>query len=349
MPAVLRREPLAPRTSFRLGGPAHTLIEATSEEEIVGVLEHQGASPCFVLGGGSNVLISDEGYDGLVLAIQSRGVSLRRNGSEVIVSAAAGESWDDLVARCVAEGLAGVECLSGIPGQVGATPIQNVGAYGQEVSDTIAAVHAYDRLRRQRVVLAPGDCAFAYRDSAFKTRWPGRHVILSVDFRLRPGPPAPPRYGELTAALGGEAPTLAGLRSTIIELRRRKGMVLDEADPDSRSAGSFFTNPILDAPAWAVLQERAAPRLKPGERVPSFDGGEGRTKVAAAWLIERAGFSKGYQRGGAAISSKHALALVNRGGSAAEVRGLAAEIQRGVREVFGVDLTPEPVLLGFRD
>lgn len=347
MPTVLSRSPLAPRTSFRLGGPARTLVEADSDGDIEGVLREQGASPLFVLGGGSNLLVADQGYDGLVLAIRSRGVSLRRDGDAVRVAAAAGEPWDDLVARCVDEGLAGIECLSGIPGQVGATPIQNVGAYGQEVSDTLVAVHAYDRERGERVSLHPEDCAFAYRDSAFKSRWPGRHVILSVEFRLRPGPPAPPRYGELTAALGDEPPTLPRLRALVIELRRRKGMVLDDADPDTRSAGSFFTNPILTPEAWVALQERVAPGLRPGERIPSFDGGAGRTKVAAAWLIERAGFPRGFQRGGAAISSRHALALVNRGGTAADVLALAREIQQGVRETFGVELTPEPVLLGF--
>jgi UDP-N-acetylmuramate dehydrogenase len=347
VPAVLLLEPLAPRTSFRLGGPARTLIEADHDDDIEGVLREQGASPLFVLGGGSNLLVADQGYDGLVLAIRSRGVSLHRDGDAVRVVAAAGEPWDDLVARCVGEGLAGVECLSGIPGQVGATPIQNVGAYGQEVSDTLVAVHAYDRARGERVSLRPEECAFAYRDSAFKSRWPGRHVILSVELRLRPGPPDLPRYGELTAALGDEPPTLARLRSLVIELRRRKGMVLDDANPDTRSAGSFFTNPILAPEAWIALQERVAPLLHPGERIPSFDGGAGCTKVAAAWLIERAGFHRGFQRGGAAISSRHALALVNRGGTAADVLALAREIQQGVRETFGVELTPEPVLLGF--
>ncbi|MCS6902032.1 MAG: UDP-N-acetylmuramate dehydrogenase [Myxococcales bacterium] len=347
MSVVLHQEPLAPRTSFRLGGPARILIEADRDDEIESILREQGTAPLFVLGGGSNLLVADRGYDGLVLAIRSRGVSLRRDGDAVLVTAAAGEPWDDLVARCVEEGLAGIECLSGIPGQVGATPIQNVGAYGQEVSDTLVAVHAYDRMQGQRVSLRPEECSFAYRDSAFKSQWPGRYVILSVVFRLRPGLPDAPRYGELIAALGDEPPTLGRLRSLVIELRRRKGMILDEGDPDTRSAGSFFTNPILEPAAWAAFQDRIAPQLHPGERIPSFDGGGGRIKLAAAWLIERAGFSRGFQRGGAAVSSRHALALVNRGGSAADVLALAREIQQGVREAFGVELTPEPVLLGF--
>lgn len=347
MSVLLVDEPLAPRTTFRLGGPARRLIEAGDERDIIGALREHGADRLFVLGGGSNLLVSDEGYDGVVLAIRGRGVSLQHDGDTVLVTAAAGEPWDDLVARCVAEGLAGVECLSGIPGQVGATPIQNVGAYGQEVSDTIASVRTFDRERDTVVELTPPECAFAYRDSAFKSRWPGRHTVLSVTFRLRPGPPASPRYGELTSALGDGPVSLERLRALVIELRRRKGMVLDENDPETRCAGSFFTNPLIPSGQWAAFTERAAPHLRPGERLPSFEADNGRTKVAAAWLIERAGFVRGLQRGGAGISSRHALALVNRGGSARELVELASEIQRGVLATFGVPLTPEPVLLGF--
>jgi len=345
--APLAGEPLAPRTTFRLGGPARQLIEADDERAILGALGSPGAERCFVLGGGSNLLVADEGFDGLVVAIKSRGVELRRDGDAVLVTAAAGEPWDDLVARCAAEGLAGVECLAGIPGQVGATPVQNVGAYGQEVGDTIARVRAYDRQQGSVVELSPAECAFAYRDSAFKSRWPNRFVVLSVTFRLRPGPPAPPRYAELENALAGAAPTLEQLRTLVIELRRRKGMVVDDHDPDTRSAGSFFTNPLIEAASWPEARGRIEARLGPGERAPVFDAEGGRKKVAAAWLIERAGFRKGLQRGGAGISSRHALALVNRGGTASEVIALAREIQQGVAAAFGVLLTPEPVLLGF--
>lgn len=340
-------EVLASRTTFHLGGPARILIEADTEEDIIKTLEELGDTPCFVLGGGSNLLISDTGYSGTVLAIRNRGVWLFRDGEGVVVRAAAGESWDELVARCVEEGLSGIECLSGIPGLVGATPIQNVGAYGQEVSDTLLSLRAYDRREQKVVEISAGECSFSYRNSIFKSRWPGRFVVLSVDFRLRAGPPQALRYAELAAALEGGSLTSSAIRSRVIELRQKKGMVFDREDPDTWSAGSFFTNPILDAAQWRGLQIRVAPRLKEGERIPSFDGGEGRTKVAAAWLIERAGFSRGTSRGKAAISPRHALALINRGGTASEIVALAQEIQRRVHQEFGINLDPEPVLLGF--
>lgn len=338
--------PLAPLTTFGLGGPAGQLIAVDQEDELLAVLAANPSS--VVLGGGSNVLIADEGVAGVVIAIRTRGVSLQRDGEQVLVTAAAGEPWDAFTERCADEGLAGVECLGGIPGLVGATPVQNVGAYGQEVSDTLRSVRAYDRQEQRVVEIDRAGCELSYRDSAFKSRWPGRFVVLSVTFALRVGAPDRPRYGELSVALAGvERPSVADVRRVVIELRRRKGMVLDPADPDTRGAGSFFTNPIVDAAGWEAFRARAAAVLGPGEEPPSFDAGEGRRKLAAGWLIERAGFRKGTTRGGAGLSSRHALALVNRGGSAAEVIGLAREIQRGVRDRFGVWLTPEPVLLGF--
>ncbi len=293
------------------------------------------------------MLVADEGVTTPVLAIRGGGIALSRDGEAVRLTVQAGEPWQSVVDRAVDEGLAGVETLAGIPGLTGATPIQNVGAYGQEVSDTIESVRTFDRERGEVVELPAAACAFAYRDSAFKSRWPGRHVVLSVTFRLRPGAPATPRYGELSAALGGAPLTLAHVRDTVVALRRKKGMVVDAADPDSRGAGSFFTNPIVAPERWADVVARASSALRPGETLPSFDAGDGRRKVAAAWLIERAGFVRGTTRGGAALSSKHALALVNRGGTAAEVVSLASAIQRSVRERFGVMLTPEPVLVGF--
>jgi UDP-N-acetylmuramate dehydrogenase len=343
----LPREPLAPRTSFRLGGPARLLVEAHSSDELIAALREHHDQPLLLLGGGSNLLVSDDGFDGVVVAVRSRGVSFRKQGAYVLVDAAAGEPWDALVERCVHEGLAGIECLSGIPGQVGATPIQNVGAYGQEVSDTIHRVRVLDRLHQQTLDFSPEDCAFGYRDSLFKSRHPGRYAVLSVTFRLRPGPPAPPHYAELSAALAGQQPSLPDLRELVLSLRRRKGMVLDDQDPDTRSAGSFFTNPLLSPEAWADLQRRVASLLGPETRIPSFDGGPDRTKVAAAWLIEQAGFRRGLQLAGAAISPRHALALINRGGSAADVLALARSIQQGVLQTFGVLLEPEPILVGF--
>jgi UDP-N-acetylmuramate dehydrogenase len=274
-----------------------------------------------------------------------------------------------MVERCVAEGLSGIECLSGIPGLAGATPIQNVGAYGQEVSETVVAVRAYDRLRDITVTLANAECGFGYRTSSFKrsvgpqrgraaldaAAATGRFVVLGVTFRLSRDPlSAPVRYGELARMLGvgdgGRAP-LPDVRSAVLALRRGKGMVLDPADPDTRSAGSFFTNPVLDHGQLADVQRRAAAKAgkAAGEiSVPHFPAGDGRVKIPAAWLIEQAGFGKGYPGdGGARISSKHTLALVNPGGaSSASLVGLAREIRNGVRQAFGVDLVNEPVLVG---
>jgi UDP-N-acetylmuramate dehydrogenase len=260
------------------------------------------------------------------------------------VEVAAGESWDALVARCVAEGLAGVECLSGIPGSVGATPIQNVGAYGQEVAETIIAVRALDRRGGEVVSLAPADCAFAYRSSAFK-RDPGRWLVLAVTFELDPGgASAPVRYAELARTLGvelGDRAPLAAVRAAVLGLRRGKGMVIEAGDPDTASAGSFFTNPILEPDAFAAFEARA------GEPPPRWQE-EGRVKTSAAWLIERAGFTKGYgDPHGIAISSKHTLALTNRGaGTTAQLVALAREIAGGVRDRFGVEIVPEPVFVG---
>jgi UDP-N-acetylmuramate dehydrogenase len=294
--------------------------------------------------------------------LATRGVRITAEDGQVTVAVAAGEDWDGLVSQCAAEGLSGIECLSGIPGLAGATPIQNVGAYGQEVAETVVAVRAYDRVLDAVVQLPAADCGFGYRTSAFKrhaaatasrraTLEPaaatGRYVVLGVTFRLARDPlSAPVRYAELARALGvtegGRVP-LAEARSAVLTLRRGKGMVLDRADPDTRSAGSFFTNPVLDPGQFAELRRRA-----PDVSVPHYPAEDGRVKVPAAWLIEHSGFTKGYSHnGGAAISSKHTLALVNQGGaSAASLIGLAREIRDGVRQTFGVELIPEPVLVG---
>jgi UDP-N-acetylmuramate dehydrogenase len=317
---------LAPLTTLRLGGAAGRLVEARTEEEVV----EASRDAALILAGGSNVVIADEGVPGTVARIVTRGID--RDGARLTV--AAGEEWDPLVSMCVDEGLQGFECLSGIPGSVGATPIQNVGAYGQEVSETVESVRVFDRGTGRVEDMPPAECGFVYRGSVFK--YHDRRVVLSVTFRLNESPLSGPlRYAELARTLdipvGGSAP-LADVREAVLGLRRRKGMVIDPADPDTVSAGSFFTNPILEAPP---------------DGAPFWPEPDGRFKVSAAWLIERSGFHKGYGNGRAGISTKHTLALVNRGGATtAELMSLAREIAGGVQERFGVALHPEPVLVG---
>ena len=340
---------LADLTTLRLGGPARTLVGATTAEEVVDLVRRadDAGEPLLVLAGGSNVVVADAGFSGTVVHLLTSGVE--RDGDTLTVQA--GEPWDPFVERTVREGLAGVECLSGIPGSVGATPIQNVGAYGQEVSETISAVRVYDRVTQSVETLAPEDCGFAYRSSAFK-RTPGRWVVLAVAFTLEPSPVSRPiRYAELARTLGvepGERAPLADVREAVLRLRRGKGMVVDPDDPDSVSAGSFFTNPILDAAAFAELERRVAERLGPDQHLPRWPEPDGRTKTSAAWLIERAGFTKGHgDPATIAISAKHTLALTNRGaGTTAQLVALAQEIAGGVEEAFGVALQPEPVFVG---
>jgi UDP-N-acetylmuramate dehydrogenase len=297
--------------------------------------------PLLVLAGGSNVVVADSGFPGTVVRVLTRGV--RHDGEHLEVQA--GEPWDAVVADCVERGLAGFECLSGIPGSTGATPIQNVGAYGQEVAETVESVRVLDRASGQITELPAAECGFRYRTSIFKHR--DRHVVLAVTFRLRESPVSGPlRYAELARALGvpvgGTAP-LGEVREAVLALRRGKGMVIDPDDPDSVSAGSFFTNPILEPDAFARLRARSGEAVDP----PAFPEPDGRIKTSAAWLIERAGFGKGYGRGRVGISTKHTLALVNRGGATtAELMALAREIADGVHARFGVSLAPEPVLVG---
>jgi len=335
--------PLSELTTLRLGGPPRRLVDARTDDQLLAAVR-EAAGPVLALAGGSNVVVADEGFPGTVVHVRTTGVEPTGHGS---VTVAAGESWDGFVAACVERGVAGVECLSGIPGSVGATPIQNVGAYGQEVAERITAVRAYDRTRDEVVELAPADCGFSYRSSRFK-REPDRWVVLSVSFELHPGElSAPIRYAELSGALGietGARAPLAEVREAVLALRARKGMVLDPADPDSVSAGSFFTNPVLSAERFGSLEARA------GAAPPAWPEPDGRIKTSAAWLIERAGFSRGYgDPDGIAISSKHTLALTNRGrGTAAQLVALASEIAAGVHERFGVRLVNEPVLVGLR-
>ncbi|MEV4114594.1 UDP-N-acetylmuramate dehydrogenase [Nonomuraea sp. NPDC049695] len=339
-------EMLAPYTTLRLGGPARDFAEATTAEELVSLVAEadMNAVPTLVLGGGSNVVVSDEGFDGLVIKVSTQGVAVSRDGEQAVITVEAGEDWDPLVARAVAEGWSGIECMSGIPGLVGSTPIQNVGAYGQEVAQTIRCVRAYDRRTRQVVDLEARQCRFSYRDSAFK-RDLERYVVLAVTYALDISEMAGPvAYEELARRLGtevgGRVP-LARARETVLALRRGKGMVLDPDDPDTRSAGSFFTNPILSPEEAEELAVRA-----PGH--PRWEQPDGSVKVPAAWLIEQAGYAKGYQRGPVRISTKHTLALTNPDGAATtgDLLALAREVRDGVREKFGITLVNEPVLVG---
>jgi UDP-N-acetylmuramate dehydrogenase len=341
---------LADYTTVRLGGPARGFVRAGTDDELIDAVRTADAAgePVLILGGGSNLVVSDEGFDGTVIQVATRGVT--REAGPGVLTVAAGEEWDAVVARTVAEGLAGLECLSGIPGLAGATPIQNVGAYGQEVAETITRVRVYDRVTGDVRQMPNELCGFAYRTSRF--RGSDRFVVLSVTFDLAVQVlSAPVRYAELAAALGvppGGQVEGAEAREAVIELRQRKGMVIDPADPDTRSVGSFFVNPVLDASALAAVEAAARARGGPGTRVPRFDAGDGLVKVPAAWLIEQAGFGKGYNPGdGARISAKHTLALVNAGtGSTAALLMLARQIRDGVRDAFGVSLAAEPVLVG---
>jgi UDP-N-acetylmuramate dehydrogenase len=349
--------PLSGYTTLRMGGPAQVLAEATTVDEAVGLVRDADRSgqPLLVLGGGSNLVIADSGFPGTVVRVATRGVA-SQNAADgrpdvVRVTAAAGENWDDLVDWAVAEKLAGIECLAGIPGLVGATPIQNVGAYGQEVASVIESVGVFDRASGGSIARLTGaSCGFGYRTSRFKAE-PERFVVLEVTLELRRDPMSVAvGYPELARTLGiavGESAPVGDVRDAVLGLRRGKGMVLDPADPDTASAGSFFTNPVLDADQLAILQGHAAVRA-PGVAVPTFPAGPGRVKVPAAWLIEHSGFGRGYPGSGPArISSKHTLALTNRGGATtAEVIALARQIVAGVRTAFGVELVTEPVLIG---
>jgi len=340
---------LAPFCTLGVGGPARWFARADSAEAVEAA--HAWASdrelPIFVLGGGSNLVIADAGIDALVVHIGLMGVDVVSDGGDVLVRAAAGECWDALVADVVGRGLAGVECLSGIPGSVGGTPIQNVGAYGQEVGRVIDAVAAFDRDTGRMVRLGNEECGFAYRQSRFKREDAGRFVVCDVTFRLRPGPPTltyPDIAGAFAASGVGES-ALDRARQAVLTVRRRKGMVSDASDVDTRSVGSFFVNPVVEHSTYDRVGA-----LMAGQRVPGFVMENGDVKIPAAWLIETAGFAKGHGEGPVGVSSKHSLALVNRGGATArEVVAMAVRIKRAVLDRFGIALRPEPVFVGFTD
>jgi UDP-N-acetylmuramate dehydrogenase len=336
---------LADHTTLRLGGPASSYVVATTADELTEAVTTADAAgdPVLVLGGGSNVVVADEGFPGTVVEVATSGVAsdLDDTGPAcggAMVTVAAGESWDDLVATAVERGWVGIEALAGIPGRVGATPIQNVGAYGQDVAQTIAQVRVWDRVLKGHRTFANADCRFGYRTSRFKAD-PGRHVVVEVTFQLRVGTmSAPVAYAELARALGvevGQRAPLADVREAVLSLRRGKGMVLDAADHDTWSAGSFFTNPIVD------------PERVP-EGAPAFPQPDGSVKTSAAWLIDRAGFGRGHPGHGAAtLSTKHTLALTNRGdATTTDLLALAREVRDGVEGRFGIRLENEPVLVG---
>jgi UDP-N-acetylmuramate dehydrogenase len=343
-----RNVPLAPFTTLGIGGPARLFIRAETVDEIREALSWTAAQhePLFILGGGSNVLIADEGFDGVVLQIDLRGITVRNVDAEAVtVYVAAGEKWDDFVSFAVDRGWAGIECLSGIPGLTGATPIQNVGAYGQDVSETIIRVEVIERDTGRVVTLTNWECGFGYRQSVFKAAAKDRYVVVGVTFRLKPGGAASIRYPELQTYLDERAIDLHDLRAVreaVIAIRKRKGMVLDPADPDTRSDGSFFMNPVVSPAEFDDLLLRAGTK-----NIPHFPSGD-QIKLSAAWLIEHSGFHKGFIHGNVGLSSKHTLAVINRGGgSAREVLELVRMIQDGVRDAFGVEIHPEPNVIWF--
>jgi UDP-N-acetylmuramate dehydrogenase len=345
---------LAPLTTLKLGGPAERLVKVTETGELIRLVQaaDSESEPLFFLAGGSNVVIADQGVPGTTIWIQTSGIEERElEDGRVSLTVAAGESWDELVARAVDAGLSGIECLSGIPGSVGATPIQNVGAYGQEVSSTIASVLALDRESGELTALTNEDCGFGYRSSRFKGG--SRFLVLAVEFVLSPSEmSAPVAYAQLAAALEvepGERVPLTVARETVLELRRSKSMVVDPADPDSVSAGSFFTNPLLDLADMADLTARAEELLGPDDLPPTYPAPEGLAKTSAAWLIERSGFTRGFGDGPIGLSRNHTLAIVNRGGgTTTELVAFAHGIAERVEEIFGVALVPEPVFVNHR-
>ena len=338
--------PLAPFTTLNVGGPARFFCIAESEDDLQRAFRFASANKLevFVLGGGSNILISDNGFPGLVVQIALSGTEFREDSSgKVRLTAAAGEDWDRLVAETVARGLAGFECLSGIPGSVGGTPVQNVGAYGQEVSGTIDTVRCFDRTRNEFVVLNNDECGFSYRRSIFNSSEQDCYVVVSVDYLLRAGGTPNVTYRDLAETFAGRDPSLSETRDAVLRIRSSKSMVIDERDPNSKSAGSFFKNPIV--PADRVLSIATAAGV---DNAPHFPAGKGLVKVPAAWLIERAGFAKGSRDGRVGISTNHSLAIVNLGGATADdILRFKQAIQDAVYEKFRINLVPEPVFVGF--
>lgn len=342
---ILENIPLAPFTTLGVGGPAKYFSIARTAEELIRLFDWAGSAgeKVFILGGGSNVLVSDAGFDGLVIKIELGGIEFDKDGDCDVVTAGAGEDWDGFVAQCVDRDLAGVECLSGIPGTVGGTPIQNVGAYGQDVSETIVSVRSFDRACGAIAELSNDQCGFEYRKSIFNTSERDRYVVLSVVYRLMRGGVPKISYKDLQQRFASRIPSMMETRQAVISIRREKSMVIDPTDPNSRSAGSFFKNPIVSISVADSIAEEL--RL---DRIPQFAAGTDEVKIPAAWLIEQAGFKKGFALGNAGISSNHSLAIINRGlATSAELVALKDLIQKAILDKFGVSLVPEPILVGF--
>jgi UDP-N-acetylmuramate dehydrogenase len=346
--------PLAPFTTLEVGGPARFFVEALSAAEVCEAIDFAKSRdvPLFILGGGSNLLVSDAGWPGLILKIAILGINHRHGRGTAYFDVGAGEVWDDFVAMTVQHNCSGIECLSGIPGSVGGTPVQNVGAYGQEVSETISELAAIELATGKDEEFEKGDCGFAYRSSIFNTMQKGRYLITRVTYALVHDGEARIGYGDLqkyfaspTGNTTASKPTLVQVREAVRKIRASKAMLITPGDEDSRSAGSFFKNPLLSAAEFDALKEKAASR---NLEMPSYPALEAQRKIPAAWLVEHSGFCKGYTKGRVGISRKHALAIVNRGGAtAAEIVALKDEIQRRVEGEWGVQLEMEPVMVGF--
>jgi UDP-N-acetylmuramate dehydrogenase len=339
---------LAPLTTMGVGGPARYFVEAMTTDEVGEAARYAEAHklPLFIMGGGSNLIVSDRGWPGLVLKVGIRGINHRHGRGTAYFDAGAGEEWDDFVAATVQHTCAGIECLSGIPGSVGGTPVQNVGAYGQEVAETIDSLVAFDLKSGEEQEFEKEDCGFAYRTSIFNTRERGRYVILRVSFALQHGSEPRIGYADLSKYFADRkgTPNVAEVRKAVREIRASKSMLITPGDEDARSAGSFFKNPVLSAEEFEELRRRAGARSL---EIPSYPALDAHHKVSAAWLVEQSGFSKGYARGAVGISRKHTLAIVNRGqATAAEIVAFKDEIQGRVRKTWGVFLEPEPVFVG---
>jgi UDP-N-acetylmuramate dehydrogenase len=343
---VLEHVLLAPYTTFGMGGPARWFVEASTEDEIVEAVRfaRERNAALFVLGGGSNLLISDAGFLGVVLRIGLKGIEQKGIGETAIFSAAAGENWDALVSFAVSRNCAGIECLAGIPGTVGGTPVQNVGAYGQEVAETIRMVRALDLRTTQFVELSAEECGFAYRRSIFNSSERGRYIVTRVEYALRSGADAAVSYADLKRyfQVWTRKPTLTEVSSAVREVRHQKGMLIVEGEPDCRSAGSFFKNPVISGEHFEQIKTSMN-----GATVPSYPAADGQVKIPAAWLLDQVGFHKSYALGRAGISSRHTLALINRGGaSASDIAQLRDAIIAKVAERFAIRLEPEPVSVG---
>ena len=332
--------PLAPLTTIKLGGNAQEYISCSTNQEILDALLYakEHSLRAHVLGGGSNSIFADAGFNGLVIHIQTKGIEMKADGDSVLVTAAAGELWDDVVRYAIANNLTGIECLSGIPGSCGGTPFQNVGAYGQEVAQTISYVDAINRESLESVRFTNQECHFAYRTSRFKEQDFNKYILTSVTFTLIPNGKPNIRYGELSSLVSGTS-SLEDIRNAVLSLRKKKSMLVDLQDPNSVSCGSFFTNPIISKAQLKNIQE------KTGEEIPSYDSGEDATKLSAAWLVEHAGFTKGTTRGNVGISTNHSLALINKGGTTQELLAFALEIQTAVTNKFGINLVLEPLVI----